>query len=138
MATTLATPCEHCGRLYNHRRLRSCPGCQATEGSGKYLDPLVGTPEYETQRLLKELLRSTNRTTYAVRAGVSLTVYLLITAGLVWILILLAGLLASVSPDGILPPVLIFISWIVGLVGTYLAYKKFYEEWKASEVPVDF
>ena len=137
MAATSATPCANCGRPYNHKLLRSCPGCQATEGSGKYVNPAVGTPEFETQRLLNQLIRATNRTTYAVRAVVSLSVYLLITAGIAWILVLLAGLLASISEDGILPPVLIFLAWVVGIVGTYMAYKKFYEEWKASEVPGD-
>ena len=123
--------------MYNHAKLPACPGCRTTEGSGKYIDPAVGTPEFETQRLLKEVIRATNRTTYAVRAVVSLSVYLLITAGIVWLLVLLAGLLTSAAPEGILPPVLIFLSWVVGIVGTYLAYKKFFEEWKASEIPVD-
>ena len=136
MAQSKATPCENCGRLYNHALLTSCPGCRVTHGSGidRYVDPASLTPEFETQRLLKEVLKSTNRTTYAVRAVVSLSAILLLTAGIVYVLILIAGLLTALGSEGTATFTL-FLAWVLGIIGTIAAYRQFIKEWLLSDVP---
>lgn len=63
MSVGAIKPCEECGRNYNHVALDSCPGCNATNGSGT--NRFVVSPERKDHL---ELIRAQDRTTHALRA----------------------------------------------------------------------
>jgi len=128
-------PCEECGRRYNHILLDECPSCNRTEGSGVTKPKSVPKPaDFETHDLLRQVLIGVNRTTYAVRAVVSLTAILIVTSGIVFMIQLLSAL-AGAADNESLAGFLNFLSWVVALVGIFIAYREFFSEWRKSKVP---
>lgn len=139
MAYNAVKPCKDCGRPYNQIALAACPECSVEEGSGITRRTSSKTPTQtdSSEDLLKQILLGVNRTTYAVRAVVSLTAILIITSGLVFLLQLLTAA-AATTDNETLVGFLNFLSFIVAIVGIYLAYSQFFSEWRKSKVPERF
>jgi hypothetical protein len=133
MSYSPVKPCEQCGREYNHVALNSCPECNVTEGSGKFSGHKP-SPEEQGNILLEKIQQGVDRTTFAVRAVVSLTAILIVTSGAVFVLQLLARLAQS-SDLETLVGFLNIISVAVALVGIFIAYSQFFREWRMSKVP---
>jgi hypothetical protein len=136
MAYSPVKPCKDCGRPYNQIALAACPECSVEDGSGLTRRTSRQTSTYteSSEDLLKQVLLGVNRTTYAVRAVVSLTAILIITSGIVFLLQLLTAAIATTDNDTLVG-FLNFLSFVGAIVGIYLAYSQFFSEWRKSKVP---
>jgi hypothetical protein len=133
-------PCETCGRTYNHDVLKQCPGCASqtesgtTQSKSSNSGDIAAERNSELAKLLGKSIEASNRTTFAVRAVVSLTAILLMTSAAVAIL----QIMVRLAQSGDLPTLadfLNFISVVVALVGIFIAYSTFFKEWRMSKVP---
>ena len=133
MAYSPIKPCSDCGREYNHVALSACPECNVTEGSGSR-DKYQPSETEEANAILEKIRQGVDRTTFAVRAVVSLTAILILTSGVIGLLQLLAGLAQSADSETLVG-FLNFLSFVAALVGVFLAYSQFFSEWRKSRVP---
>lgn len=83
MPEPMPSPCSHCGRTYRKDLLKQCPACASTQGSESPRESKsITNPNQvsnngfgmssskQVEVLLAEIVKSTSRTTHAVRAFV--------------------------------------------------------------------
>lgn len=134
----LVGPCDECGRIYNRTVLKSCPGCAASASTHSAGGTSSQSPAQQASdrnaeivNLLKESIRASNRTTYAVRSMVSYTVITVIT-------LLIAGIfvgIAALAGGNAISAVFAIIGGLVLLGGIILAFVTLIREWALSDVP---
>lgn len=146
----IVQPCEICGRIYNHTKLKMCPGCAGAVESEKLAElkstqgknsenSLAGLASSESiERLLKANIAAADRTTSAVRSIVSLFAILTVTAVVGYAIFLFGFWISSMTRNIFFMEAATVVAGIVGLGGVVLAYWQFFSEWVQSRIPTRY
>ena len=108
-------PCDECGRNYNHVLIDSCPGCQATSGSGARRYEVSADREAHLQ-----IIAAQAKTTHALRAAVIILRFFMLNLFLIGLWVFFG------TSDNLVLVVINSILWIIGAIRTiYLAGEEF-------------
>lgn len=141
-------PCDECGRIYNHSKLKMCPSCAVQADAQRVSERSTNEPQFSSvsnaqsfgsndklEKLLLANIYASNRTTSAVRAIVSLFAILTITSVVSFILYFLGLWIATGLRSEFLLNATFVVVGLVTLGGVVTAYWQFFVEWTNSKIP---